>query len=112
MLASPKSDIACPSKIGQTQNQERECAQDYFHPGDGAALTACATQPSSTALGPPGFWYGLLHGFIAPFALIGAFFTDVRIYAFPNSGWWYDLGIVIGISALSGGGASTFKNSN
>jgi hypothetical protein len=73
----------------------------------GALLTACATQPPPTAFEPPGFWYGLLHGAISPFALVGAFFTDVRIYAFPNSGWWYDLGFVIGAAALFGGGASS-----
>lgn len=73
----------------------------------GALLTACATQPSPTAFDPPGFWSGLLHGAIAPFALIAAFFADVRIYAFPNSGWWYDFGFVIGMGALFGGGASS-----
>jgi hypothetical protein len=71
-------------------------------------LAACATQPVPDTFNPPGFWFGLLHGAIAPFALIAAFFTDVRVYAFPNSGWWYDFGFIIGIGALfGGGGAST-----
>lgn len=73
----------------------------------GVLLTACATQPSPTAFQPPGFWYGLLHGAISPFALIGGFFMEVRVYAFPNSGWWYDLGFLIGAAALFGGSASS-----
>lgn len=72
-----------------------------------ALLCACATQPPPTALNPPGFWSGVLHGAIAPFALIASFFSDVRIYAFPNSGWWYDFGFIIGIGALFGGGGSS-----
>jgi hypothetical protein len=52
----------------------------------GAVLTACATQPSPQDFNPPGFWLGLLHGAIAPFALIGSLFTDVRIYAFLTAG--------------------------
>ena len=65
-------------------------------------LAACATQPAPSTLGPPGFLYGLLHGLISPFALIGGFFTDVRVYAFPNSGWWYDFGFIIGAGLLFG----------
>jgi hypothetical protein len=71
-----------------------------------ATLAACATQPSPAAFEPPGFFYGFLHGLTVPFSLIGAFFTDVRIYAFPNSGWWYDLGFFLGFGTLAGGGGS------
>lgn len=46
----------------------------------------------------PGFFMGLLHGFIAPLALIGSFFIDIRVYTFPNAGLWYDLGFVLGIT--------------
>ncbi|RDJ94215.1 hypothetical protein B4Q13_16205 [Lacticaseibacillus rhamnosus] len=70
-------------------------------------LAACAHQPP-VAYGQdiPGFFYGLLHGFIAPFSLIGSFFdASIRAYAFPNTGWWYDLGFVMGIGGLAGGGA-------
>jgi hypothetical protein len=70
-------------------------------------LCACATQPPPLAFNPPGFWLGLVHGAIAPFALVASLFSDVRIYAFPNSGWWYDFGFVIGIGALFGGGGSS-----
>lgn len=72
-----------------------------------AVLCACATQPPPTAFNLPGFWLGLLHGAIAPFALVASFFSDVRIDAFPNSGWWYDFGFVIGIGALFGGVGSS-----
>ncbi len=72
------------------------------------ALAGCAAQPFGYAGDPlPGFWWGALHGLIAPFSLIGSFFDpSVRIYATPNTGWWYDLGFVIGVGALFGGGAS------
>ena len=67
------------------------------------ALSACANQPAPPGVDLPGFWWGLLHGLIAPFALIAEIFTDVRIYAFPNSGGWYDFGYIIGILSWGGG---------
>lgn len=70
-------------------------------------LAGCATQPEPTAYDPPGFWSGLLHGFLILFSLIGSLFTDVRIYAFPNSGGWYDFGYLIGASMFLGGGAAS-----
>jgi hypothetical protein len=72
-------------------------------------LAACATQPTPSAFEPPGFWLGLVHGFVSPFALIGGFFTNVRVYAFPNSGWWYDLGFMLGVGTFFGGGAQPYK---
>ena len=69
-----------------------------------ATLAACATQPAPPAAGAPGFWLGLVQGFIAPFALIASLFSDARIYAFPNAGGWYDLGYILGINAVLGGG--------
>lgn len=69
-------------------------------------LSGCAHQPVGTFTpGAPGFWLGLLHGLIAPISLIGSFFADHRIYAFPNSGVLYDLGFLLGLSAWGGGGA-------
>jgi hypothetical protein len=72
------------------------------------ALAACATQPTQVpiAVDAPGFWHGLLHGVIAPFALIGSLFYDVRIYALPNSGWWYDFGFYLGVAGAAGGGVT------
>lgn len=69
-------------------------------------ITACATQPTVAAYAPPGFFYGLLHGFTSPFALVSSLFMDIRIYAFPNSGGWYDFGYLIGVASLFGGAAS------
>jgi hypothetical protein len=66
-------------------------------------LAACATQPAAAA-NAPGFWLGLLHGTIAPFSLIASLFWDVRIYAFPNDGGWYDFGYYLGIAGTLGGG--------
>ena len=52
----------------------------------------------------PGFWRGVWQGFIAPITFIVSLFnTDVRIYAFPNAGRWYDFGFMLGISGFSGG---------
>lgn len=72
-------------------------------------LAACATQPHPEAHAPPGFFSGLLHGLTMPFALVGSIFTDYRIYAFPNSGGWYDFGFVLGASALMGGGGVSVR---
>jgi hypothetical protein len=50
----------------------------------------------------------MLHGFTICFSFVGSIFMDVRIYAFPNSGFFYDLGYLIGAALfLGGGGAST-----
>lgn len=52
----------------------------------------------------PGFLLGLWHGFIAPVSfVVSLFVADVRIYAFPNVGRWYDFGFMLGISGFSGG---------
>jgi hypothetical protein len=71
----------------------------------GAALfvASCATQPPPSAYDPPGFFSGLLHGFLIFFSLVGSIFTDTRIYAFPNSGGWYDLGYFLGAATFLGG---------
>ncbi len=70
------------------------------------ALAACAHQPTTAAPGAPGFLAGLLHGFLILFSLIGSLFTPVRIYAFPNSGIFYDVGYVLGAAAFLGGAGS------
>jgi len=66
-------------------------------PGLAAILTACATQPAAQP-DVPGFAAGLFHGFAALFALAGSLYFHIRIYAFPNSGFWYDAGFVLGFS--------------
>lgn len=66
-------------------------------------LASCATQPPVTAYDPPGFFSGLLHGFLIFFSLVASIFTEHRIYAFPNSGGWYDLGFFVGAASFLGG---------
>lgn len=70
-------------------------------------LAACATQvPATVEQGAevPGFWWGLWHGFIFPFAWIGSLFSDeIAVYAVPNRGGWYDFGFFLGITVLGGG---------
>lgn len=73
------------------------------------AVGGCAHQPPSALPGVPGFFSGLLHGLLILVSLVGSIFTDVRIYAFPNSGFFYDLGFAIGASAILGGGAHTAR---
>lgn len=75
------------------------------------ALAACARQPvdSSQITGDPGFLYGLFHGFTIFFAFIGSFFTDYEIYAYPNSGWPYNLGYLIGVMIFFSGSGRASK---
>jgi len=49
-------------------------------------VASCANQPTPNSVDSPGFFTGLFHGFIIVFSLITSLFTDIRIYAFPNSG--------------------------
>lgn len=67
------------------------------------ALASCAHQPPPSAYDPPGFFSGLFNGFTIFFSLIGSIFWDVRIYAFPNSGGWYDFGFFLGAGSWGGG---------
>ena len=67
----------------------------------------CAHQPRPEAYDPPGFFSGLFHGFIVLFSLIGSIFMDIRIYAFSNSGFFYDIGFFIGATAFLGGAGSS-----
>ncbi len=73
-------------------------------------LQSCATQPPPAGSDPPGFLSGLLHGFLILFSFVASVFTDYRIYAFPNSGGWYDFGYLLGaMTFLGGGGAGARK---
>ena len=41
-----------------------------------------------------GFWQGVWHSLIIPFAFIGTWFTDgVNIYEVHNNGFWYHFGL-------------------
>lgn len=70
-------------------------------------VSACARQVDagvSETAGTPGFWWGLWHGFIFPWAWIGSLFSDdIAVYAVPNTGGWYDFGFFLGITVLGGG---------
>jgi len=70
-------------------------------------VTSCARQPVPAADEAPGFLLGLLHGFTILFSFAGSLFTDIRIYAFPNSGGWYDFGFVLGAASILGGGGAS-----
>lgn len=67
-------------------------------------VTGCANQMTfqeAATADPVGFWHGLWHGLIAPFAWIGSLFDeDIAIYAIYNNGGWYDFGYILGIGAL------------
>lgn len=57
-----------------------------------------------------GFWKGVWHGFIAPFALVISLFKeDVGIYEAHNTGRRYNFGYILGLMMVFGGnkGVST-----
>lgn len=70
-------------------------------------LSACANQIDagvSQDSGVPGFWWGLWHGFVFPWAWIGSLFDpNIAVYAVPNTGGWYDFGFFLGVTVLGGG---------
>lgn len=73
------------------------------------ALSACAAEanPLAGSEGAAGFWLGLWHGVIAPVTFIISLFSDqVGVYEVHNVGGWYDLGFVLGLGFLVGGGSS------
>ncbi|MGO9452777.1 MAG: hypothetical protein ACLQDV_17315 [Candidatus Binataceae bacterium] len=74
------------------------------------SLTSCATQPVSDGPGLPGFWFGLMHGIISPVSLLGGLFGDVEVYAFPNSGWWYNFGFMTGVGSVVGVTVESISN--
>lgn len=51
---------------------------------------------------PAGFWKGLVHGILAPFAFIGIMFGNetIGIYETYNNGNWYNFGFLIGCGAI------------
>ena len=72
----------------------------------GVLFVGCATHTLGNVDNPPGFFKGLLHGFILFFSFIASLFTDYEIYAFPNTGGWYNFGFLLGVMFFfSGSGA-------
>ena len=73
-------------------------------------LMSCAEQTTEVVENQDGFLKGLLHGFIILFSFIGSLFADFEIYSFPNNGFWYDFGFLLGASMFFGGsGAGSSK---
>ena len=73
-------------------------------------LAGCASGPNpskgtvSEHGGVAGFWLGLWHGFIAPFAFVVSLFkTNITIYEVHNSGAWYNFGFLFGLACFFGG---------
>lgn len=69
--------------------------------------TFVAASPAEAALGfvqrgvssdTPGIISGLWHGMVAPYALLIGIFTNLGIYAYPNQGWVYDAGFLLGVA--------------
>lgn len=69
-------------------------------------LTACtAGDAQFTDQNQAGFFYGLWHGVISFITLIIHIFNDgVMVYEKMNTGGWYDLGFLIGVTSIWGGG--------
>jgi hypothetical protein len=71
----------------------------------GCAPAANPFMESTGGEGPPGFWMGLWHGFIALFTfVISLFRNDVGIYEVHNGGSWYDFGYILGVLCFFSGG--------
>jgi hypothetical protein len=58
-------------------------------------ISGCASQPENIESGP-GFFVGIWHGLVALPSVVIGLFTSIRIYNFPNSGYWYDVGFILG----------------
>lgn len=43
-----------------------------------------------------GFFMGIWHGWVCWLSFILGIFTEIRIYAAHNTGWWYDCGWMLG----------------
>lgn len=82
-------------------------------------LSGCAKHYTPEAYSDPyGFFSGIWHGFIFPFALIAniiswclsllgvEFLAEIQIIGRPNTGFFfYYIGFILGLSAYGGGGA-------
>jgi hypothetical protein len=76
----------------------------------------CAAGPNvfKNSPGPDGsvagFWLGLWHGFILPFAFVVSLFNDkVTIYEVHNAGGWYNFGFLLGAAMIWGGGGASAR---
>ena len=82
------------------------------------ALAGCAAHYTVDSLADPyGFFSGLWHGIVCPFALLTnviswvlglvgiSFLESIQIIGRPNTGFWYYTGFVVGLCSYGGGGA-------
>jgi len=74
-------------------------------------LSSCVAGPNDLEKTPnkegkiAGFWKGLWHGLISPITFIISIFSKkVRFYEVHNSGFWYNLGFVLGAGLFLSGG--------
>jgi hypothetical protein len=76
-------------------------------------VAGCAAGPNpskdtaSGEGGAAGFWRGLWHGFIAPFAFVVSLSkNDVGVYEVHNNGAWYNFGYLFGAACFFRGTGS------
>lgn len=82
----------------QVINWPVRSAMQLFVAGATGILAGCATQPSPVTDDAPSLLSGFMHGLIVLPALLASLVLEVRIYAFPNSGFLYDLGFCVGFA--------------
>ena len=72
-------------------------------------VSGCAAGNGTySATDQAGFFSGIWHGWIAPFALIGHIFDrDIRVYETNNTGIWYDVGFYVAV--ISGFGSVSLR---
>jgi hypothetical protein len=68
-------------------------------------MVSCAPGNEKFDATPAGFWYGLWHGLISFVTFIISLFNDnVNIYEVNNTGKLYNLGFILGVMIIYGGG--------
>jgi hypothetical protein len=82
-------------------------------------LAGCAPGANSLAntAGPQGtvagFWQGLWNGIISPVTFVISLFNrNVQVYEVHNNGGWYNLGFLLGVVIIFGGGGASTRRSN
>ncbi|MGA2765947.1 MAG: hypothetical protein ABSG17_21610 [Spirochaetia bacterium] len=82
-------------------------------------LAGCAPGPNDFLNSPSakgvvaGFWQGLWNGVISPVTFIISLFNHgVQVYEVHNNGGWYNLGFLLGVIIIFGGGGASTRRSN
>jgi hypothetical protein len=74
--------------------------KEKFAPAGSNELENSANEKGEIA----GFWRGLWHGLIAPFAFLSSLFKEnVGLYEAHNNGNWYNFGFILGLMIVFGG---------